>query len=102
MQLEERIRRLLQAGAILGDRVRLAVMLYLSIRGVARFKEIAEGIGLSPGNLAHHLRALEEAGYVSIEKSWHDMRARNVRITERGTAALAEFLAALTDSTEDK
>lgn len=92
MQPEEKIRRLLEAREALGDRVRLAVALYLSVRGKARFKEVSDGLGISSGNLAHHLRKLEEAGYVDIKKSLDDLRTRILSLTPTGICALAEFL----------
>jgi len=42
MQPEENIKRIIEE-EVLGDNVRLAVMLYLSVRGKARFMEVAEG-----------------------------------------------------------
>ncbi len=95
MQPEERIRHLLEKGSVLGDRYRLAIMLYLSLKGRARFKEIAEGLGISAGNLAHHLRVLEEKGYIKVDKTWEDMRARIISLTSEGVVSLADFLTAL-------
>ncbi len=99
MQPEDRIRELLAEGEALVDKHRLAIMLYLTLRGKARFKEIAEGLSITSGNLAHHLKMLEERGYVKVEKEWKDLRARIITITPEGYKALAKFINALKEIT---
>jgi len=101
MQPEERIRRIIEEGRVLGDSVRLAVMLYLSVRGKTRFMEIAKGLGLSPGRLAHHLKALEEKGYVKVNRPWEDLRTRVLALTPDGISALRIFLSRLREVQED-
>lgn len=49
-------------------RVRLAVMAYLSGAGAADFTELRDKVGGTDGNLLVHLRKLEDAGYVGVEK----------------------------------
>ena len=49
-------------------RVRLATMAYLSGAECADFADLRARTGVSDGNLSVHLRKLEDAGYVSIEK----------------------------------
>ncbi len=95
MQPEEKIRQLIEEGGVLIDRYRLAIMLYLSLRDKARFKDIADGLGLSAGNLAHHLKILEEKGYVKVDKIWKDLRGRVISLTPEGHAALVSFLSKL-------
>ncbi len=94
MQPEENIKRIIEE-EVLGDNVRLAVMLYLSVRGKARFMEVAEGLGISPGRLAHHLKVLEEKGYMMIDKPWKDLRLRILNLTPEGFKALRDFLSKL-------
>jgi DNA-binding MarR family transcriptional regulator len=95
MQPEEKLRHLLGTGGVLADRVRLAVALYLSLKREARFKEVAEGLDISPGNLAHHLKVMEDVGYVKVEKTWEDMRARVLSLTPDGINAVATFMSVL-------
>ena len=95
MQPEERIRQIIEEGGVLIDRHRLAIMLYLSLRGKARFKDIANGLGISARNLAYHLSILEEKRYVRVDKTWKDLRARIVSITPEGRNTLATFLSKL-------
>jgi len=100
MQPEKKIRRIIEEGEVLGDSVRLAVMLYLSVRGKARFMEVAEGLGISPGRLAHHLKALEEKDYVRINRPWEDLRTRILTLTPDGINALRIFLCRLREAQE--
>jgi DNA-binding MarR family transcriptional regulator len=99
MQPEEKIKRIIEE-EVLGDNVRLAVMLYLSVRGKARFMEVAEGLGISPGRLAHHLKALEERGYMMVDKPWKDLRVRILALTPEGFKALRGFLSKLKEVEE--
>ncbi len=60
------------------------------------FPRLQEMLGLTPGNLITHLRKLEEAGYVTTEKTGHGIWSRTtVALTNRGRAALEDYTAAL-------
>lgn len=98
MQPEERIKSIIEVGGVISDSVRLAVMLYLSVRGKARFKEVSEGLGLSTGRLAHHFKTLENAGYVKVDRPWEDLRARIISLTPEGVYALRGFLSKLREA----
>ena len=100
MRPEDRIRELIEEGGVLLDKHRLAIMLYLALKEKARFKEITEGLGISAGNLAHHLKILEEKNYIKIDKVWKDLRARIISITPEGRTSLNQLLSRLT--TDDK
>ncbi len=45
-------------------------------------------IGLTPGNLITHLRSLEDAGYLTTEKTGCPASRTSVVLTSRGRAAL--------------
>jgi len=92
MQPEDSARRVLEKGRVLGDSVRLAIALYLSLKGKARFSEVARGLGISAGKLAYHLRIMEEAGYVEVERMLDDLRGRKLRLTPEGARALMDFI----------
>ncbi|MDH3944098.1 MAG: transcriptional regulator [Anaerolineae bacterium] len=49
---------------------RLAIMAVLYASAGADFKYLLNATGLTKGNLSAHLRKLEEAGYLKIEKSF--------------------------------
>jgi DNA-binding MarR family transcriptional regulator len=62
------------------------------------FTRLQDMIGLTPGNLITHLRKLEDARYVSTEKSGSGTAARTtVMLTGRGRLALDAYKAALRD-----
>jgi DNA-binding MarR family transcriptional regulator len=48
--------------------VRLGTLAYLSTAGTVEFQELKRRLGTTDGNLAAHLRKLERAGYVAIDK----------------------------------
>ena len=55
---------------VIHGRVRLGIVAYLASAEVADFTELKEALQTTQGNLSVHLRKLEEAGYVEIEKSF--------------------------------
>jgi DNA-binding MarR family transcriptional regulator len=62
------------------------------------FTRLQNMIELTPGNLITHLRKLEDAGYVSAEKTGNGVASRtSVALTKRGRAALDTYTAALRD-----
>ena len=74
-------------------RVRLAVMAYLSGAGEADFVELRNKVGGTDGNLLIHLRKLEEAGYIRVEKLKASGRARTTcRLTAPGRAAWLRYI----------
>jgi DNA-binding transcriptional ArsR family regulator len=62
------------------------------------FTRLQDMIGLTPGNLITHLRKLEDAGYLSSEKTGNGVASRtSVALTNRGRAALDAYTEALRD-----
>jgi DNA-binding transcriptional ArsR family regulator len=60
------------------------------------FTRLGEILDLTPGNLITHLRRLEEAGYVRVEKTGGGVASRtSAALTHRGRAALDAYAAAL-------
>ena len=71
---------------------RLAVMALLYVVESADFTFLMNQTGLSWGNLSAHLSKLEEAGYLSVEKSFKGKRPNtNLKLTEQGREALREY-----------
>jgi DNA-binding transcriptional ArsR family regulator len=63
---------------------------------VLSFTRLQEMIRLTPGNLITHLRKLEDAGYVTSEKTGTGPASRtSVALTQRGRAALEAYTQAL-------
>ncbi len=62
------------------------------------FTRLQDMIGLTPGNLITHLRKLEDAGYVSTEKTGDGAASKTtVSLTGRGRTALGAYRQALRD-----
>lgn len=78
------------------SRVRLGIMSVLMVEDGVDFTFLREALQLTDGNLASHLRALEEAGYVLVEKQFVGRRP-NTRYTASaaGKTAFKNHLDAL-------
>ncbi len=79
---------------IIHEPARLQIISYLATSGKdVSFTELTEKLGLSAGNLSVQLKRLEEAGYVSIAKSFRENRPlTSVSLTRPGMDALMRYL----------
>ncbi len=78
---------------LIHGRVRLAVMAYLSGAESADFAELKDRAKVTDGNLSVHLRKLEDAGYVRVEKMFHDRKPLTVAsLTKAGREAWIAYL----------
>jgi len=83
---------------VIHGRLRLGIMVYLADAETADFTELKTVLEATQGNLSVHLKKLEEAGYVAIEKSFKDNKPlTRVSITPKGRTAFAAYLQALGD-----
>ncbi len=79
---------------VIHGRLRLGVMAYLSTASPAIFGELRDKVGATDGNLSTHLRKLEEAGYVLVEKLFVGRRPQTrVHLTDAGRAAWTAWIA---------
>lgn len=78
---------------VIHGRLRLGVMAYLSTAGSAEWGELKARLQATDGNLSAHLRKLEDAGYVAIEKSFVGKKPlTRVILTEAGRTAFIGYL----------
>jgi len=85
-----------QIDDVIHGRLRLGIMTYLLNAEVADFTELKKALDATQGNLSIHMRKLEDAGYVAIEKSFLDRKPlTQIRITKAGREALKVYVAAL-------
>lgn len=78
---------------VIHGRVRLAVMAFLSGAGVADFNELKAKVGGTDGNLSVHLRKLEEAGYLDVEKRFRGRRPQTLlHLTAKGREAWIAYI----------
>ena len=77
---------------VLGNPIRLGIMLHLLPRGKVLFKELQKILDVTPGNLDSHLKTLEKAGYVKIRKVFADRPRTAVEITDKGAEETGKYL----------
>lgn len=74
-------------------KVRLAVMAFLSGAGSASFPALKKATATSDGNLSVHLRKLEEAGHIRIDKAFDGKKpVTTVHLTAGGRDAWIAYL----------
>jgi len=78
------------------QRVRLGILAVLTEADQADFGFLKDSLALTDGNLSRHLQVLEEAGFITISKTFEGRRPRTwVCCTRLGRAAFAAEVAAL-------
>ena len=81
---------------VIHGRMRLGIMVYLADAGSADFTELKAALEATQGNLSVHIKKLEEAGFVSVAKSFVNNRPlTRVSITPAGRTAFANYLTAM-------
>jgi DNA-binding transcriptional ArsR family regulator len=81
---------------LLQSRVRIAIVAFLASAGEVDFAGIRDAIKSSDGNTSVHLRKLEEAGYVSVDKRFVQRKPQTrYALTDRGRTALLDHVAHL-------
>jgi DNA-binding MarR family transcriptional regulator len=74
----------------------MAVLVTLDSDAQVGFTSLKEMLNLTDGNLGAHLKKLEDAGYIRIEKTFINNKPYTyVAATERGKQTFAEHVAAL-------
>ena len=85
-----------QIDDVIHGRMRLGIMAYLADAEVTDFNELKALLQATQGNLSVHLRKLEEAGYIAIDKSFSGRKPlTRARMTPAGRKAFAAYLEAL-------
>lgn len=78
------------------SKARLNIMSVLMVNDTQSFNALKELLGLTDGNLATHLRALEESGYVAVQKQFIGRKPNTTySATASGRQAFSEHLNAL-------
>ena len=74
------------------SQLRLAVMSFLMVAREAEFNILKEKTGATAGNLSVQVAKLQEAGYISVEKTYKNNYPLTIcRITPEGVAAFEAF-----------
>ena len=86
----------LQLDRVIHEKGRLAIMSMLAASLELSFTELRNMLAMIDGNLTTHLRTLQEAGYVSVAKSYQDnRRLTTLSLTSPGRRAFAEYVSLL-------
>ena len=81
---------------LIHSRARLAIMAALVSAGEVDFNFLREKLNLTDGNLASHLRKLEDAKYVKMRKIFFKRRPRTIyTVTSTGKKAFAGYVTAI-------
>jgi DNA-binding MarR family transcriptional regulator len=81
---------------VIHGRLRLGIMAYLAHAEAADFNELKAALNATQGNLSIHLRKLEDAGYIAIDKSFLNRKPlTRARLTDAGRRAFADYLDAI-------
>ncbi len=83
----------LELDRLIHERVRLGIVSALAVNGSLTFTDLRSLLGTTDGNLSAHARRLEDAGYVSCEKSFDGRTPRTeYALTDRGRKRLEAYL----------
>ena len=86
----------LQLDRVIHEKGRLAIMSMLAASPELSFTELRDTLEMTDGNLTSHMRTLQEAGYVSVAKSYQNNRSlTTVSLTSPGRKAFAGYVSLL-------
>jgi DNA-binding MarR family transcriptional regulator len=78
------------------NRVRLGIMSALAVNNTLDFNALKEYLDVTDGNLATHIKKLEEKGFISVKKSFIDRKPNTqYSMTSEGEKAFKEHLKVL-------
>ena len=83
----------LQLDRVIHEKGRLAIMSMLAASPELSFTELRDALEMTDGNLTSHMRTLQEAGYVSVSKSYETNRPLTTcSLTAAGKKAFANYV----------
>jgi DNA-binding HxlR family transcriptional regulator len=81
---------------VFDSRIRLGIMSAVLVNAEVNFNELKELIGVTDGNLASHLKTLEENGYIKVQKGFIGRKTNTTyAVTKGGEKAFKLHLEAL-------
>src|SRR5207245_1084982 len=83
----------LQLDRVIHEKGRLAIMSMLAAAPELSFTEMRDALAMTDGNLTTHIRTLQEAGYISITKSFQNNRPHTTcSLTASGKKAFTNYI----------
>ncbi|WBL21630.1 winged helix-turn-helix domain-containing protein [Zunongwangia sp. HRR-M8] len=84
-------------------RIRLGIMSVLVVNEKASFNQLKELLAVTDGNLASHIKALEKAEYLQVQKSFVDRKPNTkYSATKLGQLAFKKHIDALENIIKSK
>ncbi len=83
----------LQLDRVIHEKGRLAIMSMLAASPELSFTDLRDALKMTDGNLTTHIRTLQEAGYLSVTKSYKNKRPLTTcALTAPGKKAFAGYI----------
>jgi len=83
----------LQLDRVIHEKGRLAIMSMLAASPELSFTEMRDLLNMTDGNLTTHIRTLQEAGYLSVTKSFQNNRPLTTcSLTAGGKKAFTNYI----------
>ncbi len=83
----------LQLDRVIHEKGRLAIMSMLAASPELSFTEMRDALSMTDGNITTHIRTLQEAGYLSVTKSFQNNRPLTTcALTAAGKRAFAHYI----------
>jgi DNA-binding MarR family transcriptional regulator len=83
----------LQLDRVIHEKGRLAIMSMLAASPELSFTELRDSLNMTDGNVTTHIRTLQEAGYLSVAKSYQNNRPLTTcSLTAAGRKAFAGYV----------
>lgn len=78
---------------VIHEKGRLAIMSSLAASPELSFTEMRDALNMTDGNLTTHIRTLQEAGYVSVAKTYQNKRPLTTcSLTAKGRKAFTAYI----------
>jgi len=78
------------------SRVRMGIMSTLMVNDAINFNDLKQLIDVTDGNLASHIKSLEESAYIKVNKGFIGKKTNTTyAVTKLGEKAFQQHLAAL-------
>ena len=89
----EDLHNLVKINSVIHNPARLAILLFLLPRNKESFRIIQKVLGLTAGNLSSHLKKLEQAGLVEVEKTFQKAKPITIiHLTLLGRSTVLQYV----------
>lgn len=83
----------LQLDRVIHEKGRLPIVSLLAAAPELSFTELRDSLGMTDGNLSVHIKTLQEAGFISVTKSYRNQRPLTTcALTPEGRKAFANYI----------